>query len=109
MLITTCIQSTRQTFVLRTKRAHLEGLCCLQCISHETIEQNIHKGIDFNKNGRTRKQMTGITEKIKHNINYCKLVKIGLTWREDIPPFKHFVGIFENNSHTMKRYRIFFH
>ena len=23
------------TFALRAKRAHLEGLCCAQCISHE--------------------------------------------------------------------------
>ena len=32
-------------FALRTKRAYLESLCCLQCILHITIEQNIHKGI----------------------------------------------------------------
>ena len=29
---------------LRAKRAHLQGLYCLQCLSHVTIEQNMHKG-----------------------------------------------------------------
>ena len=32
------------TFAVRAKRAHLESLCCLQCTSHVTIKQNIHKG-----------------------------------------------------------------
>ena len=46
----------------KSKRAHLESLCCLQCISrtekilsHVTIEQNIDKEIEVNRNGWTRK------------------------------------------------------
>ena len=30
-------------FALRAKSAHLKGLCCLQCITPVTNEQNIHK------------------------------------------------------------------
>lgn len=31
------------TFALRAKRAHLGSLCCLQCTSQVTIEQNIQR------------------------------------------------------------------
>ena len=55
------------TFALRAKRAHVESVCCLQCISHVTIEQNIHKGNEVNRNGWTRKKWLDVLK--KHNIS----------------------------------------
>ena len=60
------------TFALRAKRAHLEGLCCLQCISHLTIKQNIHKEIDrgFIK-GQAPGKLTGCERDLAINLPGC--------------------------------------
>ena len=53
------------TFALRAKRAHLESLWCLHCVLHVTVEQNIQKRIEVNRNGLIKKKMIEHTEK-KH-------------------------------------------